>query len=323
LGLQEMLTRKSERYSFCAPASIPAQARDVCKFARRRFRGVVYMALLTGSIFLLGHVHPAFPSRPPVSNGHPDIQALVRDTAWNELQARRHPAHYYERLLKETTPDSSRTHLQIQTPQGSVSRLIEVDGKPPTEKQCRNNFALLDRIAASSVLQETRLTSQRSEMRRREQLFTDMPAAFLFQYEGTEGKTGWIRIRYRPNPDFHIRNRVAGVLVGLQGTMWIDPSSKRIARIQGSLNKDVTFGWGILARLYRGGRFMLEQSRLPDGNWQETLLFVEFKGSILLFKKLDVNVTQTISSYKDMANNLTIEQAVGILEHVSVHCTAP
>jgi hypothetical protein len=281
----------------------------------RRFWTTVCLAAI-----VLGQTCQIFAGPHPDPITHPDVQALVRDAAWNELQAREHPAHNYEMVVRLKSPNSSRTNLQIQTRQGSVSRLIKFDGKPPSEKQCRSSLALLDRIAASSVLQQTRFRSQRSDMRRREQLFADMPSAFHFQYEGTEPKTGWIRIRYWPNPDFHTRSRVAGVLVGLQGTMWIDPTSKRIARIQGSLNKGVTFGWGILARLYRGGKFVMEQSRIPDGTWEETLLFVQFKGTILLFKKLDVNLTQSVSSYKDMPDNLTLGQAVDILKRFPVRC---
>ncbi|HTV54174.1 MAG TPA: hypothetical protein VMI06_04585, partial [Terriglobia bacterium] len=196
-----------------------------------------------------------------------------------------------------------------------------VNGRPPTEKQCRGNLDLLNRIVANPVLQESRLKSQQSDMRRRETLFIEMPRAFLFHYEGTEKTTGWFRIKYWPNPAFHPNSRAAGVLMGLQGTMWVDPSSKRIVRIQGTLNKAVTFGWGILARLQRGGRFVMEQSRLPDGAWHERLLFVRFTGTILIFKRLNVNLKQTFTAYREMPDNLTIAQAVDILKRVPVHCT--
>jgi hypothetical protein len=247
----------------------------------------------------------------------------MRDVAWNELHARQYPVHYYEVHLTEEEPSSSETTLQIQTRQGMVSRLIDLDGKPPSQKECRNNLDSLARIAASPSLRQTRLRSQQSELSRREQLFGAMPAAFLFQYEGIEKSTGWYRIRFWPNPAFHPRSRVGGVLLGLEGTLWVDPSSKRFARIEGRLDKDVTFGWGILARLDRGGQFTLTQSRIKDGTWQEDTLFVNFRGTILFLKRLDVNVKETFSSYEEVASGLTVAQAVDMLKRVPVHCTGP
>jgi hypothetical protein len=275
------------------------------------------------SVYFLAGLPSSFASSRVSSSRPPNLKSLMRDVAWNELRARKDPAHYYENLLKEQTPNGSRTSLQIQTRQGLVSRLIGVNGKPPTQKQCRNNLASLDRIAASPALQQSRLRSQRADMGRRERLFADMPAAFIFQYEGTEKSTGWFRIRYWPNPDFHPHNRVGGVLLGLQGTLWVDPVTKRLARIQGRLNKNVTFGWGILARLDRGGRFVLQQSKIKNGTWQVTTLFVNFQGTILLFKRLNVNMRETFSSYKEMPDSLTVARAVGILKRVPVHCTGP
>jgi hypothetical protein len=281
------------------------------------------LAIALVSVFVFGGGPPGSTSGRSSFGRPAKLQALIRDVIWNELQAREHPRYNYEDRLTEETPDSSRTSLQIQTQQGLVTRLIGVNGKAPSEKQCRGSLDLLNRIAADPALQESRLRSQRSETRRLEMLFAEMPAAFLFQYEGTERTTGWLRIRYWPNPAFHSSNRVAGVLLGLQGTMWIDPSSKRIARIQGSLNKAVTFGWGIIARLQRGGNFVLEQSRLPDGTWHEKLLFVNFTGSILVFKRLNVNLKQTLSAYKQVTGNLTLAHAVDMLRRVPVHCTQP
>jgi hypothetical protein len=279
------------------------------------------LAIALVSIVFSTGIATAFATGPQPFDKPAKLDALMRNVAWNELQARKHPAYGYEDRLKQEMPANTRTSLQIQTQQGLVSRLIDVDGKPPTEKECRGNLALLNRIAGSSALQESRLRSQQTDLRRRATLFAEMPAAFRFQYEGTEKDTGLLRIRYWPSPDFHPHSRVGGVLLGLQGTMWVDPSSQRIARIQGSLNKAVTFGWGILARLDRGGRFVMEQSRLPNGTWYESLLSVKFTGSILIFKRLSVNVTQIFSSYKPLSSDLTVAQAVGILKRFPVQCT--
>ena len=37
------------------------------------------------------------------------------------------------------------------------------------------------------------------------------------------------------------------------GEIWIDPVHQRVVRLEGHLQQDVDFGWGILGRLNKGG----------------------------------------------------------------------
>jgi hypothetical protein len=244
----------------------------------------------------------------------------MRDVAWNEVQAMLRPKHHYEYVLTEQTPGRSQKTLNIDTPQGTIELPVSVDGKPPSEKQCRRSRNLLLRITSDKTLQESRLKSQRTDEARRAQLFSAMPQAFLYQYLGVEKGTGWIRLAFRPNPKFRPRTRVGGVLPGLQGVLWVDPGAKRLVRIQGSLIHNVTMGWGILARIYSGGRFLLEQARMPDGSWQEARLWVNLRVRILLFKKLAVHMTDSYSSFKRMPDNITLNEAVNDLEHQKFAC---
>lgn len=292
---------------------IPAPSAPGCRQNRKAFLPPWILAFLCVCFAVWHPSTLASDASSPVSI---NVKSLMRSVAYNELHARRHPAHLYQSVVNQQTPEGSRMSLQIVTYQGAVSRLLKVNGKAPTRKQCDSNLVLLSRIAASPRLQQSRLKSQQSEMRRREQLFESMPTAFLFKYDGTEKSTGFLRISYRPNPQFRPPNRAAGVLAGLEGILWVDPSSQRLARIQGRLNKDVSFGWGILARLYRGGQFVLEQNKLKDGTWQVHSLFVRFQGTILLLKKLNVDMKQTFSSYKEVPEGITLDQAVERLKGV-------
>ena len=69
----------------------------------------------------------------PSSN---EVEQLVQNAASNQLHAMRHPAHYYQYRLREETPQGSRTSLEIETREGTVERLVEVNGKPPSESDC-------------------------------------------------------------------------------------------------------------------------------------------------------------------------------------------
>lgn len=271
---------------------------------------------ITLGVLCASLVSPVYPAASPQL----DIHRLIRNMAYNELYARAHPARYYRYVQHEETPQGSQTTLQIGTRQGTVGRLIKVNGKPPSVKQCSKGIDQLQRIAASPRLQQSRLRSQQADMKRRESLFAAMPDAFIYHFDGIEKDTGWIRLKYEPNPHFHPTSRAGGVLQGLAGTLWVDPSSQRLVRINGTLVNTVTFGWGILAKLYPGGHFEMKQSRIADGSWQLTSLAVTFQGKILLFKRLHVDMKDTFSSFRAVANNLTVSEAAGLLERVHVHC---
>ena len=49
-----------------------------------------------------------------------------------------------------------------------------------------------------------------------------------------------------------------------QGVILIDPTECRIAKIDGTLFKEVSFGWGILGHLDKGGHFLVEQRDVGD-----------------------------------------------------------
>ncbi|MGH9470807.1 MAG: hypothetical protein ACRD1N_10770 [Terriglobia bacterium] len=277
------------------------------------------VAILVCLTFLCTAIAAAAPAGAPES-AHPDIHRLIHDMAYNEIQARERPAHLYKLKQREWTPQSAQTSLEIETRRGNVSRLIRLNGHPPAEKQCQKNLSLLRRILSDPALQQSRLRTQRTEMRRRASLFVAMPRAFVFHFEGIEKDTGWVRLKYSPNPQFHPATRTAAVLQGLAGTMWIDPKAQRLVRINGRLVRSVTFGWGFLAKLYPGGHFEMEQSKVAGGNWHQTSLAVSLRGTELIFKKLRVNLKETFASFQPVPNNITLAEAVHELERAPVQC---
>jgi hypothetical protein len=98
------------------------------------------------------------------------------------------------------------------------------------------------------------------------------------------------------------------------GYMLIDKSKHRVAKIDATLEKDVGFGWGILGRLDKGRRFVVQQGTVDTGVWQVTRMDLDLTGRILLFKKLVVKSTQTFSDFHEAPANLTFAQGVELLK---------
>src|SRR5262249_1293032 len=101
---------------------------------------------------------------------------------------------------------------------------------------------------------------------------------------------------------------------GMEGFMLIDPGKNRIAQIDGTLGKEVSFGWGILGHLDRGGRFLVEQGDVGSGHWEITRMNLSFTGKLLLFKSLNFQSSEVFSDFKQVPEDTTFAQGVELLK---------
>ena len=247
----------------------------------------------------------------PASPAIPDIPQLVQETVRNELQARQHPAARFRYIRCEADRGGSRTKEIVETPQGELGRLLLVNDRPPKASQLRRNRRQLERMVSDSKFRRQRFKEQQQDLQRENKILKEMPAAFHYRYVGE--KNGLLRLHFRPNPHYEPKSHEALILTGMAGTMWLDPKDQRIERIDGTLIHDVTMGWGLVVRLYSGGRFKMEQTRLPGGAWQMGLLSVDFDGRELIFKGIHVHEKEFCRSFHRVPDHLTVAQAVSLL----------
>ena len=94
----------------------------------------------------------------------------------------------------------------------------------------------------------------------------------------------------------------------------VDPEKQRIARIDGTLFKDVGFGWGILGHLDRGGHFQVDQADVNDDNWTIARMDLAFTGKVLLFKSIDIKSTEIYGDFRPVPADLTFAQGIQLLK---------
>jgi len=100
----------------------------------------------------------------------------------------------------------------------------------------------------------------------------------------------------------------------MEGFLLIDPVSRRIARIDGTLFKEVGFGWGILGHLDKGGHFLVEQSDVGDGSWEVSRMSLSFTGKILIFKSIAIKSEEVFSGFRRVPADTTFAQGVDLLK---------
>ena len=93
-----------------------------------------------------------------------------------------------------------------------------------------------------------------------------------------------------------------------------DKSAMRLAKISATLFREVSFGWGILGHLDKGGNFVVEQADVGDGAWEITHIQLNFTGKIMMVKSLMIKSDEHFSDFRRVPDNLTFAQGVDLLK---------
>jgi hypothetical protein len=122
-----------------------------------------------------------------------------------------------------------------------------------------------------------------------------------------------VRLKFTPNPSYSPPSRVEQVLQGMQGYLVVDSTARRIARIDGTLFRDVTFGWGIIGHLDKGGHFRVQQADVGEGCWELTAMSLSMTGKILMFKSISMASDETFSGFRRVPDDLPFAKGVELL----------
>jgi len=200
--------------------------------------------------------------------------------------------------------------------------VVANDGKPLTPEERSAEQARLDRLVSQPDELRRKRMQEKADTDRTLRIMRALPDAFLYEYAGEEnglpgiGHIGdpLVKLTFRPNPSYRPPSRVEEVLTGMQGVILLDAVHYRIASIDGTLFKPVSFGWGILGHLNAGGHFLVHQQEVDDDDWEISSMALSFMGKVLLLKSLNLQSTETFSDFKKIAPDLSFAQAVELLE---------
>ncbi len=252
----------------------------------------------------------------------PSPLELVRATVANETAAANDSSIKHMFRDHKKTPQGSQTRIYVETREAMAGMTIAYDDKPLTPQQLQNEEGRLAGLVDNHDQLRRKQRQEREEAQHTLSIIKALPDAFLFDYDGEEagtptlGREGvrLIRLKFRPNPEYRPPSHVEEVLVGMDGFLLIDPAERRIARIDGTLFKEVSFGWGILGHLDKGGHFFVEQQALRDGSWDISSMRLEFTGKILLFKSIAIKSMETFSNFRRVPAETTFAQGVEMLK---------
>ncbi len=266
-----------------------------------RVKGAMYALLLIGLLSCTALAQK--PTRPASA----DDLALIERASANELAELESPKPYqYQERLDWNW--GSETRSVIETEEGRADRIVLFGGEPLSPEQQAKQQHRLEKFLADHDAVKNELKDQKSETQRRARMVKAFPKAFFFDFAGAE--KGLLRFNFRPDPEFSPKDRETQMYRGMEGSVWIEPAQERIARIEGELVKDVSFGWGIVGHLYKGGIYEIAQTQLSPGQWRITTLDIDLKGKMFLFNAFRFQRKEFNSRFHPVSSEMTFQAAV-------------
>ena len=264
----------------------------------------------------------SFAGQPAIVSSYRDPVELVRKAVQNEIKAADDDSARFLFRGTKTTPQGSTTRLYVETREATAGLVIAYNGKPLTPEQHHAEEARVERFISHPDELKKKREQERASAERTLRIVRALPDAFLFDYAGEEpgsegvGRAGetLVKLKFRPNLHYQPPSHVEEVLTGMQGYVLVDAAHYRLAVMDGTLFKEVGFGWGILGHLDPGGRFTVQQQELEENVWEISSMSVNFTGKILLFKSLSISSTETFTGFKRVPSDLTFAQALELLK---------
>jgi hypothetical protein len=213
-----------------------------------------------------------------------DARARVQQAVNTELAADATDKSNWSYHDHDVQPGKDEVAVVIETPQGSVQRVVERFGKPLDAAQRQVETSRIDETVHDSSLQAKRKHDGQKDDDSAHNLLAMLPQAFIWTVAGEDEEN--TTFAFKPDPSFNPPSIESRVFAAMEGEMVVDRRQQRIRILRGTLTQDVKIGFGFLGRLKQGGTFEVTGRQLAPRIWQITESHVHIDGRALLFKTI-------------------------------------
>jgi len=185
-----------------------------------------------------------------------------------------------------------------------VEKLIAKDDKPLSEQEAKKEDDKIQKIIdkrknESDEERRKRLAKEEKERDEDRQFVLEIADAFDFRLLGSEvidGHDSWV-LEGRPHSGYQPKHRDAKMLSKVEGRIWIDKVEAQWVKLDITAIDTITFGL-FLARIHKGARVVVEQTRVNDEVWLPKHVEFRLDAKLALVKTYREDVEQTFRDYK-------------------------
>ena len=132
----------------------------------------------------------------------------------------------------------------------------------------------------------------------------DTVAALQFSIDRRETIHGRdvILVRFEPRPDAKPRTREGKLARMFSGLIWVDESAREVTKVEATAVDDLSYGFGLLAKVRKGSVVMLTRERVDDHIWLPTSVKFKADGRALFaIRKLTIDFAVEWFDYRRMS----------------------
>lgn len=252
----------------------------------------------------------------PVRNGAPtqeELRALIERVVASQHHNDEALAEYerHERRIERKHDGTEgrivedKTFRVVPTGTGTVKMLVVENGQSVAPAVYRKQLAeiekVLDIAANRPDLPRQKEAVAKGERRKRERadLVDSVPEAFQVTWLGREQKNGrtLVKLQFDLDPNFKPRVKNAGLFAHVQAILWVEEAEAQVVRMEARIAKDISVFGGIAGKVYKGGTFVMEQTKVAEGVWLPSRYEYDFDGRKFVFP-FSVNETTEASNYR-------------------------
>jgi hypothetical protein len=247
-------------------------------------------------------------------------RAWAVDCANSEALVIQHPNSHLRYRLHMVDGKDDQVRDQIETPEGTVSRLIGRDGRPLTPQEDAEERNRLNALAASPATFARRVRHDEENRKTGIGLVRMMPDAMLWTYASGQpqlaghpaGAPALVVIDFAPSPKWSPPTLESELLTGIAGRVWIDPQTRNMVHLEASVVRSVNIGWGMLAHIYPGGTIALQQSSASGQRWIMDHVVEQLTLQALMVKTVKQRLVFEVTDFQPISP-LRYQQAIKIL----------
>jgi len=271
-----------------------------------RIQPSLLLALLVSTLALSQDI-------PSPSLTQDQIRDLIRQTAQKDLEndKRQRDYTYIQREEQHRLDGKGQTKsTEVKTSEimelygEQVERLIAKDDKPLSDKDAKKEEEKIQKLVdkRKNESAEDRTKREEKEEKEREQgrqFVSEVADAYNFHFVGVESLAG--RDTYvidgEPRPGYEPHLKEAKILPKFRFRAWIDKDESQWKKLDIQCIDTVSFGL-FLARIHKGSRILIDQTRVNDEVWLPQHVDVKIDVRLALLKNFNVEDDITYRDYK-------------------------
>jgi hypothetical protein len=238
------------------------------------------------------------------------------DAAKNEVLIVDHPGSYLRYRMHEVNERGDRVRDQIETPEGTVARLILRDGHTISTEEDAGERARLNALLASPSSFKHHVNNERDNRKSYTDLLNQMPDAMVWSYAPGQPQLPnqklLVVLDFEPNSKWHPSSMAGDALTGIKGRVWVEPRSRRVVRVEAELCSAINVLGGLLAHINPPGNAVLQQTDTGNQRWIVEHIDEQVSGKALVFKSIRSRLVEDNSNFQPVPP-MTYQQAIALL----------